>query len=192
MIWWEITADSSPIRFPEPIVHFSHVHHLFCLTFSTMFTYSKLATDILISLFATFILTTTIISISTNHWNISTIDSLTNRTGLFQRCSSDSCCEGSELDRSITLLSLATVVLLSIGTLASFLLMPHHYDHESRSYILVPLTLFLAGIMMTLTLIQIFSRLQPNGSSAYMFMIDNILAYILGGIALVHASVFYL
>jgi hypothetical protein len=64
-------------------------------------------------------------------------------------------------------------------------------NYKNRCYILVPLTLFGAGISMTLTLIQILDRLYLNGYSAFLFIIDTILAYFLGGISLVHANMFY-
>jgi hypothetical protein len=44
---------------------------------------------------------------------------------------------------------------------------------------------------MTLTLIQILDRIYLNGYSAFIFITDTILAYILGGISLLHANMFY-
>ena len=156
-----------------------------------MFSNQKLAVDLLIAILATFILSTTILSISTNNWNIKHDAAVTNRTGLFQQCSNSVCCDKKELNRSITLFALFSIVLLSAATLASFLLMATTMDYKNRCYILVPLTFFAAGISMTLTLIQILDRLHLNGYSAYTFMINTILAYFLGGLSLVHANMFY-
>ena len=64
-------------------------------------------------------------------------------------------------------------------------------DYKNRCYILIPLTLFGAGISMTLTLIQILDRIYLNGYSGYTFILDTILAYLLGGISLLHANMFY-
>jgi hypothetical protein len=157
----------------------------------SMFASQKLAVDVLISVFATFTLSTTILAVSTTHWNVNNSDLVNNRTGLFQQCSNAVCCETDELDRSITLLALLSIILLIVGTLASFFLMATSMNYQNQCYILVPLTLFLAGIAMTLTLIQIIDHMELNGQSAYMFIIDTVLAYILGGITLWHAAVFY-
>lgn len=155
------------------------------------FSNHKLAIDLLISLLATFILTTSLLSISTNNWNIKHEGSTVNRTGLFQQCSNTFCCEKKELDRSITLFTALSIILLTTSTLSSFLFMSIGVNSKTCSYILVPLTLFAAGISMTLTLIQILDRLSLNGYSAMTFMIDTILAYLLGGISLIHANMFY-
>jgi glucose uptake protein GlcU len=157
----------------------------------TTFSNHKLAIDLLISISATFILSASILSISTNNWNIKREDSITNRTGLFQQCSNTFCCDAKELDRSVTLFSLLSIILLIISTLSSFLFMATRMNYKNRCYILVPLTLFGAGISMTLTLIQILDRLYLNGYSAFLFIIDTILAYFLGGISLLHANMFY-
>jgi hypothetical protein len=157
----------------------------------TTFSNQKLAIDLLISILATLILSTSILSISTNNWNIKYENSMTNRTGLFQQCSNTFCCDTKELDRSITILSLFSIILLITSTLSSFLLMSTTMDYKTRCYILVPLTLFGAGISMTLTLIQILDRIYLNGYSAFIFMIDTILTYLLGGISLLHANIFY-
>lgn len=156
-----------------------------------MFSNQKLAVDLLIAILATFILSTSILSISTNSWNIKHDNMITNRTGLFQQCSNSVCCDKKELNRSITLLSLFSIILLATSTLSAFLLMATTMDYKNRCYILVPLTFFGAGISMTLTLIQILDRLHLNGYSGFIFIIDTILAYILGGISLVHANMFY-
>lgn len=157
----------------------------------TTFSNHKLAIDLLISILATIILGTSILSISTNNWNIKREDSITNRTGLFQQCSNSFCCDKKELDRSVTLFALLSIILLITSTLSSFLFMAISKNCKTRCYILVPLTLFGAGITMTLTLIQILDRLYLNGYSAFTFIIDTILAYLLGGISLVHANMFY-
>ncbi len=157
----------------------------------TPFSNQKLAIDLLISILATFILSTSILSISTNNWNVKSENSITNRTGLFQQCSNTLCCDSKELDRSITLLSLFSIILLITSTLSSFLLMATTMDYKNRCYILVPLSLFGAGISMTLTLIQILDRIYLNGYSAFTFILDTILAYLLGGISLLHANMFY-
>ena len=132
-----------------------------------MFSNQKLAVDLLIAILATFILSTTILSISTNNWNIKHDAAVTNRTGLFQQCSNSVCCDKKELNRSITLFALFSIVLLSAATLASFLLMATTMDYKNRCYI------------------------HLNGYSAYTFMINTILAYFLGGLSLVHANMFY-
>jgi hypothetical protein len=62
---------------------------------------------------------------------------------------------------------------------------------RNRSYILVPLTLFGAGIAMTLIFINIHERIYVNGYSAFIFLIDTVLAYVLGGITILHGSMFY-
>lgn len=156
------------------------------------FTNQKLAIDLLISVLATFILSTTILAISTNNWNVRYENSTTNRTGLFQQCSNTVCCDAKELDRSITLLALFSIILLTISTLSSFVLMTTTMNYKSRCYMLVPLTFFGSGIAMTLTLIQILDRMDLNGYSAFTFIVDIILSYILGGISLLHANIFYL
>lgn len=151
----------------------------------------KLTIDLLISIIATLILSTSILSISTNNWNIKTENFLTNRTGLFQQCSNTYCCDKKELDRSITLLTIISIILLITSTLSSFILMSTTMYNKTRCYILVPLTLFSAGISMTLTIIQILDRIDINGYSAFIFIIDTILSYLLGGISLIHANMFY-
>ncbi|UJR21386.1 hypothetical protein I4U23_024477 [Adineta vaga] len=156
-----------------------------------MLTNQKFAIDLLISILIIFVLSTTILSISTNHWNVKYENSLTNRTGLFQQCSNTFCCDKKELDRSITLLVLFTLILLTMSTLSSFILMATAMEYTTRCYILVPLTLFGSGITMTLALIQILDRLDLNGYSAYTFIVDTLLSYILGGISLLHANMFY-
>ncbi len=156
------------------------------------FSNHKLSIDLLIPILATIILGSSILSISTNSWNIKRDDSITNRTGLFQHCSNSYCCDVKELDRSVTLFALISIILLFISTFASFLFMATLKNCKNRCYILVPLTLFGAGITMTLTIIQILDRLYLNGYSAFTFIIDTILAYLLGGISLVHANMFYL
>ena len=158
-----------------------------------MYTFSnqKLATDLLISILATFILSTSILSISTNNWNIKHDGSTTNRTGLFQQCSNTFCCDRKELDRSVTFFAVFSIILLTTSTLSSFLFMSTSMNSKNHCYILVPLTLFAAGISMTLTLIQILDRLYLNGYSALIYTIDTLLAYLLGGISLVHANIFY-
>ena len=155
------------------------------------FSNQKLAIDLLISILATFILGTSILSISTNSWNIKHENSITNRTGLFQQCSNTLCCDAKELDRSITFFSLVSIILLTTSTLSSFLFMSTTTNCKNRCYILVPLTSFGAGITMTLTLIQILDRLYLNGYSAFTFILDTLLAYFLGGTSLVHANMFY-
>ena len=151
----------------------------------------KFAFDLLISILATIILSTTILSISTNNWNINYDNLAINRTGLFQQCTSRLCCDIKELDRSITILALFSIILLTTSTLSAFLLMSIIINYKARCYILIPLTLFASGITMTLTLIQILDRIYINGYSAFIFIIDTILAYILGGVSLLHANIFY-
>ena len=156
-----------------------------------MISSQKLAIDLLISILATCILSTTIISVSTVNWKIDYENSIINRTGLFRQCSNTLCCDIKELDRLITLLALFSIILLVVGTLASFILIGIDMKDRNRCYILVPLTLLGAGIVMTLTLIQILERIYPNGYSALMFLIDIIFTYSLGAISLVHGSMFY-
>ncbi|CAF1106813.1 unnamed protein product [Rotaria sordida] len=151
----------------------------------------KFANDLVISISTIFILSTTILSISTNNWNVEYENSIINRTGLFQQCSNTFCCDTKELDRSITLLVLFSIIFLTISTLSSCFLMAIIIDYKNQCYILVPLTLFSAGILMTLTLIQILDQIYLNGYSAFIFFIDTILAYILGAISLLHANMFY-
>jgi hypothetical protein len=151
----------------------------------------KIAFVLLISILATFILSTTILSISTNNWNIKSDNFIHNRTGLFQQCSNTLCCDIKELDRSVTILALFSIILLTTSTLSAFLLMATAMNCKNRCYILIPLTLFGSGIAMTLTLIQILDRIYLNGYSAFIFITDTILAYILGGISLLHANMFY-
>jgi len=155
-----------------------------------MYSSHKLVIDLLISIFATFILSTTILSISTANWNINTTNN--NRIGLFRQCNSNACCcRIKELNRTISLLTLFSVILLLISTFSSFLLMGTTTGKRNRCYILVPLTLFGAGIAMTLIFINIHERIYVNGYSAFIFLIDTVLAYVLGGITILHGSMFY-
>lgn len=152
-----------------------------------MYSNQKLAIDLLISIFATFILSTTILSISTTNWNINS--NLRQRLGLFQQCSTK--CMIKELHRTITMLVLFAVILLLTSTLSSFLLMGTRIDKRNRCYILVPLALFGAGISMTMTFIRVHEITSVNGYSALIFLIDIVLAYVLGGISILHGSMFY-
>ena len=187
-----ITAVHSAIRFLRCLAkHCTRPHHSSSVREMSMFASQKLGADVLISALTTFTLSTTILAVSTTHWNVNHSDLVNNRTGLFQQCSNAVCCEADELDRSITLLALLSVILLTVGTLASFFLMATSMNYQNRCYILVPLTLFMAGIAMTLTLIQVLDHMELNGQSAYMFVVDTILAYILGGSTLWHAAMFY-
>ncbi|CAF1395925.1 unnamed protein product [Adineta steineri] len=156
------------------------------------FTNQKVTIDLLIAIIATLILSTTILAISTNNWNVKYENSITNRTGLFQQCSNAVCCDRKELDRSVTILAVFSIIFLTISTLSSFILMTTTLDYKNQCYILVPLTFFGSGIAMTLTLIQILDRIELNGYSALVFMVDSVLSYILGGISLLHANMFYL
>ncbi|UJR28056.1 hypothetical protein I4U23_009312 [Adineta vaga] len=165
----------------------STFYHFF-LVRQTMYSNQKLVIDLLISVFATFILSTTILSISTPNWNI---DTNHHRIGLFQQCLYKCCCTIKELHRTITLLALFSLVLLVTGTFASFLLMGSTIDKRNRCYILVPLTLFGAGIAMTLMFMKIHEQTYVNSYSAFIFLIDTVLAYVLGGITILHASMFY-
>ncbi|CAF0798943.1 unnamed protein product [Rotaria sordida] len=153
-----------------------------------MYSNQKLAIDLLISIFITFILTTTILSMSTTHWHINTNY---NRTGLFQQCLSTCCCQAKELNRTVTMLVLFSTILLLISTFSSFLLMIITIDSKNRYYTFVPLTLFSAGISMTLTFIRIYELIHVNGYSAFIFLIDTVLSYVLGGITILHGSLFY-
>ena len=148
----------------------------------------KLAFDLFISMFATFILSTTILSISTANWKI---DTNHNRTGLFRQCSNICCCNTKEFNRTVTMLALFSILLLSIGTFSSFFLMITTIDDKSRYYAFIPLTLFGAGISMTLTFIQIHEYTHVNGYSALIFLIDTVLSYVLGGLTILHGSLFY-
>ncbi|CAF3403472.1 unnamed protein product [Rotaria socialis] len=151
----------------------------------------KLAGDLIISIVAVCILSTTILSVSTNNWNVKYENSIANRTGLFQQCSNTVCCDTKELDRSVTVIALFSIIFLSTSTLSSLFLMAITADCRTQCYMLVPLAFFGAGISMTLALIQILDRMDMNGYSAFMFLIDTILAYVLGAISLIHASMFY-
>ncbi|CAF0931618.1 unnamed protein product [Adineta steineri] len=130
------------------------------------FTNQKVTIDLLIAIIATVILSTTILAISTNNWNVKYENSITNRTGLFQQCSNAVCCDRKELDRSVTILAIFSIIFLTISTLSSFILMTTTLDYKNQCYILVPLTFFGSGIAMTLTLIQILDRIELNGYSA--------------------------
>jgi len=151
-----------------------------------MYSNQKLAIDLLISVFLTFILTTTILSISTTSWNINTNH---NRIGLFQQCSTT--CIIKELNRTITMYTLFAIILLFISTLSSFLLMGTRIDKRNRCYILIPLTLFSAGISMTMAFLRVHDKISVNGYSALIFLIDIVLTYVLGGISILHGSMFY-
>jgi hypothetical protein len=152
-----------------------------------MYSNQKLVIDLLISIFLTFILSTTILSISTANWNINP----NHRIGLFQQCSNPCCCNIKELNRKITMLTLFSTILLLTSTLSSFLLMGSTIDRKNRCYILLPLTLFGAGISMTMAFARINERISVNGYSAFIFLIDTVLAYVLGGISILHGSMFY-
>lgn len=149
----------------------------------------KLVIDSLISMFLIFILTTTILSISTNNWYI---HENFNRTGLFQQCLSTCCCETKELNRPITMSAFFSVTLLIISTLSSFLFMISTSDKENRYYIFIPLSLFAAGVSMTLTFMKVYEQINLNGYSAFIFLIDTVLSYVVGGISILHGSLFYL
>jgi hypothetical protein len=64
-------------------------------------------------------------------------------------------------------------------------------DNKNRCYILVPLALFGAGIAMTLAFAKIYEHIHVNSYSAFIFLIDTILAYVVGGISILHGSMFY-
>lgn len=151
----------------------------------------KFAGDLIISVLAILILSLTILSISTNNWSIKNENSIVNRTGLFQQCSNTFCCDTKELDRSVTILALFSVILLTTSTLSALFLMAIAADCKTPYYVLIPLTLFGAGISMTLTLIQVLDRTNINGYSGFLFIVNTILAYILGAISLLHSNIFY-
>ncbi|CAF3376480.1 unnamed protein product [Rotaria socialis] len=153
-----------------------------------MYSNQKLALDLLIFVFITFVISTTILSISTPNWNINASH---NRTGLFQQCLSTCCCQTKELNRTITILSLFSIILLLIGTSSSFLLMITTVVHRNRYYMFVPLTLLGAGVTMTLTFVRVYELIHANSYSAYIFLIDIVLNYVLGGITILHGSLFY-
>lgn len=154
-----------------------------------MYSNQKFAIDLLISMFLLFILCTTIQSISTSNWNINY--NTNTRIGLFRQCLYPCCCRTKELNRTITMLTLFSIILLSINTFSSFLLMGKRIEMRNRSYILVPLTLFGAGISMTMVFVKIHEQMSVNGYSAFIFLIDIVLAYVLGGISILHGSMFY-
>ncbi|CAF0900999.1 unnamed protein product [Adineta ricciae] len=162
--------------------------HLYSLIHSTMYSNRKLVIDFLVSVFATFILCTTILSISTANWNI---DANQHRIGLFQRCLHKSSCNIKELHRTVTLLALFTVILLVTSTLASFLMMGSTTDRQNRCYILVPLALFGAGTAMTLLFMKVHEQIYVNSYSAFIFLIDTVLTHVLGGVSILHGSMFY-
>ena len=164
---------------------FDHFHSLID---STMYSNRKLVIDFLVSVFATFILCTTILSISTANWNI---DANQHRIGLFQRCLHRSSCNIKELHRTATLLALFTVGLRVTSTLASLLLMRSTTDQQNRCYILVPLALFGAGTAMALLFMKVHEQIYVNSYSAFIFLIDTVLAHVLGGISILHGSMFY-
>ncbi|CAF0836067.1 unnamed protein product [Adineta steineri] len=155
-----------------------------------MYSNQKLVIDLLVSMFATFILSTTVLSISTTNWNNNN-NINHDRIGLFQQCSKPCCCIVKELNRTITLLILFSIILLIISTMTSFLLMGTTIGDPNRYYILVPLTLFGAGFAMTLAFMKIYEQMNLNGYSAFIFLIDTVLAYVLGGITILHGSMFY-
>jgi hypothetical protein len=64
-------------------------------------------------------------------------------------------------------------------------------DKKNLCYILIPLTLFGAGISMTMAFIRVHERISVNGYSALIFLIDIVLTYVLGGISILHGSMFY-
>jgi hypothetical protein len=151
-----------------------------------MYSNQKLPFDLLISVFITFILSTTILSISTANWNI---DANYNRIGLFQQCSNT--CTIKELNRTITMLILFSIILLITSTLSSYLLMATTAENRHRCYILVPLALFGAGTAMTLAFMKIYEQIPVNGYSAFIFLIDAVLAFVVGGLSILHGSMFY-
>lgn len=153
-----------------------------------MYSNQKLAIDLLISVFATFILSTTVLSVSTANWYIQANQS---RFGLFQQCTIPCCCQTRELGRTITMLSLFSLVLLLTSTLASFLLMGTRINEKNHCYVLVPVALFGAGVAMTMTFVRVHDITYVNGYSALIFLIDTVLAYTLGGISILHGSMFY-
>ena len=44
---------------------------------------------------------------------------------------------------------------------------------------------------MTLTLVHVMNRVPLNSYSAFIFIIDTVLAYVLGGITILHGTMFY-
>ena len=108
----------------------------------------KLAINLLISFLATYILSIRIISISTNNWKIGYESSTINQTGSFRQCSNTLRCDTKELNRLMALLALLGIILLVIGTLASFVLIGIAINDGNRCYILVSLTPFVVDIVM--------------------------------------------
>ena len=153
-----------------------------------MYSNQKLAIDLLIAVFATFILTTTILAVSTNQWQI---NSNQERIGLFQQCTIPCCCQTQELSRTVTWLALFSVALLLTSTILSFFAMTTTTEERTRCYLFVPMVFFGAGMTMTSTLIHIMDLISINSYAAFIFMIDNVLAYVLGGMTLLHGCVFY-
>ncbi|CAF0757877.1 unnamed protein product [Didymodactylos carnosus] len=134
------------------------------------------------------------------NWIMNTKTLIEIRTGLFQTCLSKFCTSNqlfAESNISIPLkrtpvLAIVGALLLSIGTLKSFIVLFSSHVGPHRTYILIPLTLFLSGISMTLVLIQMIDIMNINGYSGYIYIIDTILSYVLAGITLVHMELFYI
>ena len=188
------TTDRLVIKFPLLTnekssfeINTDHLLSFSFLLFEHMYSSQKLAIDLLISIFATFILSTTLLSISTANWYINI--TLHQRLGLFQQCSTT--CTIKEFHRTITMFTLFAVILLTTSTLSAFLLMGTSIDRRNRCYLLVPIGLFGAGIAMTMAFIRIHERTSVNGYSALIFLIDTVLAYVLGGLSILHGSMFY-
>lgn len=149
---------------------------------------NKLPLDLLLAVFATFIVSTTILSVSTTSWSITAAQQ---RIGLFQECLSSCCCTPKELNRTITTLAVSSVILLIITTVSSYLFMATPSDTRNRCYSIVPLSSFAAGITMTLTLMHVLSQVQINSYSSLIFIIDTVLIYVFGGLTILHGAMFY-
>jgi hypothetical protein len=148
----------------------------------------KSVLDVLLCVCSTFISSTTMLAVSTVNWHI---DGKQERIGLFERCHQTCCCTTKELHRTVTILVLFSLLLLFTSTLTSILFMITTVQRRYRLYMIVPLTTFGAGMTMTLTLIHIIGHISINSYSAFIFLIDTVLAFVLGGLTLLHGSLFY-
>lgn len=161
----------------------------FCFLSATMKSNRKLTIDLLLSVFSAFILVTTVLSLFTADWQH---DENQMRIGIFHQCSKiSSLCENKELSRTVTNLVVLSILLLLVSTVSTFFLMTTNVQDRNRCYLFLPLILLAAGLTMTTTLIHIMDLITINSYSAFIFIIDNVLTYVMAGITILHGCVFY-
>lgn len=149
----------------------------------------KFVVDVFLCLFAVFLLVSTIFAVSTTSWFFEDLPNGNNRTGIFQRCVKQFCCEHSELDRSISFFVLLDLIFLSSSSIFS-VGFATIFD-EKRFYLVVPLSSFFASINMSLTIVRVLSKISINAWAGQLFVFNTFLAYFFSALTLVHGFRFY-